>query len=125
MHNNLNNNLINLKNNTNVNNIQKEQYQINKKMIPTYITNNTPQYANTIGNYQNILGRVDMNNPNIRISKYGVINPFHIQNNKNNIIIGNIGNKYSNTIENKHNNYNNMKSRIGNQLYNYSNSKNY
>ena len=123
--NNLNNNLINLKNNTNANNIQKGQYQINKKMIPTYITNNTPQNASIIGNYQNILGRVDMNNPNIRISKYEVINPTHIQNNKINNIIGNIGNQYSNTIENKYNNYNNMKFPIGNQLYNYSNSQNY
>ena len=120
--NNLNNNLINLKNNTNVNNIQKEQYQINKKMIPTYITNNTPHYANIIGNDQNILGRVDMNNPNIRISKYGLINPSHIRNNKDIKIIGNIGNQYSNTIENR---YNSKKFPIGNQLYNYSNSQNY
>ena len=118
----MNNNLINLKNNTNVNNIQKEQYQLNKKMIPTYITNNTPHYANIIGNDQNILGRVDMNNPNIRISKYGLINPSHIRNNKDIKIIGNIGNQYSNTIENR---YNSKKFPIGNQLYNYSNSQIY
>ena len=129
--NNFNNNMknLNININTDLNNMQNPQFLPNKKMKinPGYMANNnTPKYVNNVVNYQNIPRKLQADNANIRNPKYEFINPSQIRNNKVNNMTGNMGVQYSNTIENKYNNYNNIKFGVGNnQLYNYPNSHNY
>ena len=94
-------------------------------MLAAYLnmnnTSNNQQYAYTMGNYQNISRKINMNNISNRSPKYAGNNPLQIQNQKFMNMNGNLGPQNSNTQGNNFsNNYNNMKFVMGNNpMYNF------
>ena len=123
------NNNDNKMNSLNLNDKQQIQYQLNQNTMPSFVnTNNNQlpsQYIYNMGNYPNILQRMNKNPVNQKSPRYKGPMSSHIQNNNIGNMNTNIGIQYNNTTRNNNNIYTNMKLGNGNnQMYLYPNSQN-